>query len=158
MSEEVRGLKDGQAGYTLLELMIVLAVLSVMFLLLIPSINGLYQRFELDVASRVIVSDLRAAQVSAWAHQDVHELWLNKFDPPQYRLWEDGRATGQVRLLDRVRYRNGYLENGVSLLRFYPNGTTVGSGNIRLINRQKDQADLIVYPSTGHVVYDGVHR
>ncbi len=157
MSGGVQDRGVGQEGYTLLELLLVLTVLGTLFLLLVPNVNGLYQRYELDAASRLIASDLRAAQVASWAHQDLHELWFNKFEP-QYRLWEDGKSTGQVQLSSRVRYRNGYLENGVSLLRFYPNGMVAGSGNIRLTNRQKERADLVVYPSSGQVVYEGVKR
>lgn len=147
----------GQAGYTLVELLLVLAVIGVVFLLVLPGINGLYQRYELDVASRLIVSDLRGAQMSAWAHGDLHEIWFNKF-APTYRVWEDGKTTGQIRLPERVGYRNGYLENGVSLMRYYPNGMAAGSGSIRLTNRLKERADLIVYPSSGTVVYEGVRR
>lgn len=143
-----------QAGHTLLELLLVLSILGVMFSLLIPGVNRLYQRFELDAASRAVTADLRSAQVSAWVHGDEHEVKFNRFTP-RYTLWEKGVFQKQKQLPNRVSYRLGYIENTVATLGFSPTRTT-GSGSIRLVNATGQQADIKISPVSGHIVYDGV--
>jgi prepilin-type N-terminal cleavage/methylation domain-containing protein len=144
----------GQGGYTLLELLTVLLVMGMMFALTLPGVTRLFQREQLDMAARTITAEIRSGQVSAVAHQDVHEIWFNKFQP-SYTIWEGGQNGRQVRLPDGLRYRNGYLEQTVSQLRFDGAGVTSGSGSIRLVN-QTGEADVIVGVSTGNIIYEGV--
>ena len=144
----------GERGYTLLELLAVLLVIGMMFALTLPGITWLFQREQLDMAARTITADIRGAQVAAVAHQDVHEIWFQKFKPV-YTLWEDGRSRGLVRLPDGLRYRNGYLEQTVTQLRFDSTGNTSGSGSIRLVN-PSGESDVIVGVSTGNIIYEGV--
>jgi prepilin-type N-terminal cleavage/methylation domain-containing protein len=147
----------GQKGYTLVEVLMVLVILTGMIGMAGPSVLRVYQRQELDTAARELAVEVRSQQVSAWAHQDVHEMWLSRF-VPQYRLYEQGRFLGERRLPERVEYRNGYLEAGVSVLRFDQSGMKAGGGVIRLVNGQREGADVRVLVGSGHVVYDGVYR
>jgi prepilin-type N-terminal cleavage/methylation domain-containing protein len=146
--------RNGQAGYTLLELLLVLSILGVLAAALLPGVNKLYRRYELDAASREVVADIRQTQMSAWAHQDVHELKFARF-APRYTHWEAGLYRGQKRLPERIGYRHGYLDSSVSSLLFDPNHKAAG-GSIRLVSGSSGQAEIKLLPVSGHVVYEGV--
>ncbi|ASS74965.1 hypothetical protein CIG75_08180 [Tumebacillus algifaecis] len=150
----MKSLWSSQSGYTLLELLLVLSILGVMFSLLMPAVNKLYLRLELDVASRSLLADLRDSQRSAWVHGDEHEVRFTRFTP-RYTLWESGVFRGQKHLPERVNYRLGYIESSVSTLLFGPTRTG-GSGGIRLINGAGQQTEVKIYPITGHIVYEGI--
>ncbi|TCP59648.1 prepilin-type N-terminal cleavage/methylation domain-containing protein [Tumebacillus sp. BK434] len=146
--------RRSEAGHTLLELLLVLSIIGVLFTLLIPAVNRLYQRFELDTASHLVTTELRRAQVSARVHGDEHEVRFNRFTP-RYTLWEQGVFLQQQQLPSRVAYRLGYIENAVATLVFGPTRAT-GSGSIRLVNGVGQQADIKIYPVSGHIAHDGV--
>ena len=144
----------GEGGYTLPEMLIVLLIIGTMFALALPSMVRLHNRTELDSAARVLAADLRGAEMSAYAHQDVHEVWFSSLTP-QYSLLENGQFRSLYRFPNGVKYAGGYLEQSVSLLRFAP-GSASGSGTVRLTGLGRGQATVRVFPSTGHVVYEGI--
>lgn len=146
----------GEQGYTLLELLLALAVIGVIFTLVTPGLNRLYQRYELDIAARTLAVHIRSEQAAARAHQDTHLIWMNSFQP-RFSVWEGGNLVRQQGFPERVQYRNGYLEQTVTLLRFSTEATT-GSGRIRLVNKQGQQVEVIVQPVTGAVMYGGITR
>lgn len=157
MSGNARKLIHAQeAGFTLLEQLVVLSVASVMLAIVVPSMSRLYQHYELDTAANSTVLDLRQAQMSAWAHQDTQEVWFSRFKP-QYTLWQNGAEWGQVVMPQRISYLNGYLDQVVSDLRFDQTGGIAGNGTVRLINQVKEEADIMVYLGNGIVDYDGVY-
>lgn len=150
-------LLHSELGYTLLELLLALFILSMLFALTLPSLKRLFQHHELDVSARMIATEIRSDQMSAWSHGDVQEIWFNRFKP-QYQLWRNGQFTGQVKLPDTIQYLNGYLEPSSAVFRFDTTGVLTGGGQVRLLNKLREGADLNVYLITGTVVYEGVHR
>ncbi|PWK06285.1 prepilin-type N-terminal cleavage/methylation domain-containing protein [Tumebacillus permanentifrigoris] len=143
-------------GYTLLELLVTLFLLSSLFAMTFPSLKRLFQHYELDVSARQLATQMRNDQMSAWSRADVQEIWLNRFKP-QYQLWRNGQFTGQVKLPDTIQYLNGYLEPSAAVFRFDATGVLTGGGQVRLLNKLREAADLNVYLTTGTVVYEGVH-
>ncbi|MFD2168969.1 pilus assembly FimT family protein [Tumebacillus lipolyticus] len=144
----------GQRGHTLLELMIVISILSVMLAAVLPVLGRVYQHYELEGSSREIVSDIRSAQVSAWVEHGEQELRFNRFSP-RYSRWESGVFRWQKRMSERIAYRLGYIESTVETLR-YGRQRAVGSGNIRLINQLGQQAEVKIFPISGHAVFGGM--
>ncbi|MBL0387033.1 prepilin-type N-terminal cleavage/methylation domain-containing protein [Tumebacillus sp. ITR2] len=146
-----------QQGFTILELLTTLAILSIFFAMTLPSLKRLFQHHELDSSARQFVSEVRSNQMASWSHGDVQEIWLYRFKP-QYQLSINGQGAGIVKLPDNINYLNGYLEPSVSTLRFDPTGTlTGGGGQVRLVNKQREGADINVMLMSGTVVYEGVH-
>jgi Tfp pilus assembly protein FimT len=146
-----------EAGVTLVEQLIAVVIIAMMFAMLLPGMSHLYQHGELDMTARMIVSDIRSQQTSAWAHQDGHEVWFSKFRP-QDTLWENGVFLSQTTYPQRISYLNGYLDQTVSDLRFDLHGIATGYGNMHVINQNGEQSDIAVYLATGITVYDGVHK
>jgi prepilin-type N-terminal cleavage/methylation domain-containing protein len=146
----------GEGGYTLPEMLVVLLIIGTMFALALPSMVRLHNRTELDSAARGLAADLRGAEMSAYAHQDVHEVWFSSLTP-QYTLLENGQFRSLYRFPKGVKYSGGYLEQSVSLLRFAP-GSASGSGTVRLTGSGREQATVRVFVTTGHVIYEGIQR
>lgn len=153
----VQRLLYDEAGFSLLEMVLVIALLSILFLLIAPPISRLYQHAELDSAARGVEVEIRGQQMAAFSHQDAHELWFSKFTP-KYTIGEQGVYQQTVKLPARVAYKNGYLEPAVSDLRFDPTGSVLGSGSLHFVSTAKEAADVSVTVGTGFVQYDGVYR
>ncbi|HEU4963119.1 MAG TPA: prepilin-type N-terminal cleavage/methylation domain-containing protein [Bacilli bacterium] len=145
------GFQQGERGYTLLELLLTLAVIGVLFALITPPLANLYQRYELDIATHTLAAQIRSEQVAARAHHDTHEIWLNKFTP-SYSVWENRQLKSSVRMPIRIEYALGYLETTVGTLRMGPTGVTTGNGTIRLVNQVGQEVSILVYPVSGAVV------
>jgi len=144
-------------GYSLVELLTVLALLAISFTLAMPLYRQVVQHAELEVAARETTTQIRAAQTAAWSHGTTQELWFGRFNPSWSR-WEQGQLRGVKHLPTSVRYFNGYLEHAVSVLRFEPDGRSSGSGRLNLTNSRGERATVTVTVNTGHVQYEGVRR
>jgi type II secretory pathway pseudopilin PulG len=144
-----------EGGYTLLELLLALTLASFLLALVLPGLTRLYGRYELDVAARIIVADIRSDQTAAAARAQVREMVFDRFTPV-YIQRSDGAYRRRVVLSPSLSYRNGYLEQWVSRLRFDPSGMTTGTGSVRLVNRARESADVIVQVTYGNVLYEGV--
>jgi prepilin-type N-terminal cleavage/methylation domain-containing protein len=155
LTKRTRRLRS-ETGYTLLELLITLSLLSLLFTLTLPSLKRLFQHHELDASARQLAAELRSDQMSAWSQGTVQEVWLYRFKP-QYQVWKQGQFAGQVKLPESLQYQNGYLEPSAAVFRYDQTGTLTGGGQVRLVNKLREGADLQVYLTTGTVVYEGVH-
>ncbi|MCX7571428.1 hypothetical protein OS242_15870 [Tumebacillus sp. DT12] len=148
-------MRGQEGGYTLLELLLVLMLLGFLFALLLPGVTRLYGHYEIDAAARRVAADIRSEQTAAVSRQQVREIVFDRFTPGYMRK-QGGVNRQRVMLSPTLQYRNGYLEQTASRLRFDPNGVTTGGGGVRLTNRAKEAADVMVQVTYGNVVYEGV--
>nr|WP_161780727.1 hypothetical protein [Tumebacillus flagellatus] len=139
-----------------MELLTTLVLLSLFFAMTVPSLKRLFQHHELDASARQFVSAVRGSQMAAWSHGEVQELWLYRFKP-QYQRLINGQNAGVVKMPDSLQYQSGFLEAGSSVFRFDQNGTPTGSGQVRLVNRLREGADINILMFSGTVTYEGVH-
>jgi general secretion pathway protein H len=146
--QSARPIQDQEAGYTLLELMVVLAIFSLAAALVLPRIGAGGERVALKSAALQLAAGLRATRTEAMSASKETSLIL---DVKQRRYWADGA----------VKLRA--LPNGISILtgskpgepiattraavRFQPDGSASG-GWIGL--RSKTQAaDITIDWLTG---------
>jgi len=148
-------MRGREGGYTLLELLLVLMLLGFLFALLLPGVTRLYGHYEIDAVARLVVADIRSEQTAAVSRQQVREIVFDRFTPGYVRK-QGGVNRQRVVLSSTLQYRNGYLEQSASRLRFDPNGLTIGGGGVRQTNRAKEAADITVQVNFGNVVYEGV--
>jgi general secretion pathway protein H len=73
--------RASEAGYTLIELMVVLAILSLAALIILPSAAQLFERPRSDEAVRQAVGVLREAKASA----------ITAFRPVRVSAWNEGK-------------------------------------------------------------------
>lgn len=150
-------------GFTLIELIVVMVVLSIVMALSLPNFRGMTQKSELKTASREIVSTVRLARSLAVFTGKLVVLKID-VDGRKYRLVvekdekekEDDRVNTyeRVRELPRdVKFSNieadeGDLENNIVYVFFYQDGSA-SQTLITLENKKGRQADIEIYRNTG---------
>lgn len=132
-------------GFTLLELLVVLAIAALLVALVPPVVSTVLPGTRLKVAARELATDLRDARHQAIARNAVVGVTF-RFDPPTYHV--DG--ANQRRAPNGVRYMvvgDGSIrparatasghdpERDAYTLRFFPDGSSTGV-KIRVVGEQ----------------------
>lgn len=138
-------------GFTLLEMVIVLAIISVLAVITYPDMRRMYERYELKTEAREMVSNLRSLRQTAIAEEHETSFQLdNTQRPARYFLYFDSGTTAkQVMFGPGISMERGNF--GGSRVRFYPNGTSSISGTITLRNGA-EQVQIIIYFPTGNII------
>jgi len=132
-------------GFSLVELLLVVAVLAGMAALALPSLRGTMTAYRLRTSADIIAGELDAARVMAISRGAVYQV---KFTEDAVFV-EDPQDTENPprlpkRLEDGVKVKTGW-----PTIEFKPRGTCSG-GNIQLTNDHKDTA-LIDVTGTGKI-------
>ena len=164
-------------GITLMELIIVMAIIALGAVLMVPNIAGWIPHYRLRSATRDVVSALRVAQMKAVARNIDHRVTFDPADP----CWEQGvagpcyfimrRTTAGVDDWARITVSdevvaadsddakqflpsgvqfNGSIFSGNNFAEFNPNSTASG-GNVVLKNSRGTLKTIIVAPTTGRI-------
>ena len=76
------------AGFTLVEVLMVTGVAGIMAAVAIPSIDGAMRRYRMTTATRAIITEIRAARLTAVATNRPMRVRFNCPGPGQYRVIE----------------------------------------------------------------------
>lgn len=133
------------SGFTIIELLIVIAVIGVAAAVSMPSIVGWRSRQQLYSATRDLQDAIRFAQVGAIRNSTNAFLTGNENKAQYYTVSLDTNRSGAADSGDRV-LRTGLLPAGVSLydagddsvLTFTPRGVTTGNRAFSLKNENSD--------------------
>ena len=155
-------------GITLMELIIVMAIIALGAVLMVPNIAGWIPNYRLRSATRDVVSTLRVAQMKAVARNMDHRV---TFDPGEGSYFIMRRTTAgmnnwvKITVSDEVAAgaddAKQFLPTGVQFdsvnfptavnnPEFYPNSTASG-GNVVLKNSKGTLKTIIVAPTTGRI-------
>ena len=142
-------IKRGEGGVTLIELVVVMAIIAIMGVSLAPAIGEWLDNFRIRQAARDIASHLQLAKIRAISR---HLEYRVNFDVAnnQYRLWvNDGGwipdPEGVVLSTPRgVDITSAGFSGGVSRAEFNPNGTA-SSGHITLNNEKGKEYKVFVH-------------
>ena len=121
-------------GFTLLELMVVLVIITLMIALVPPLISGLGGFTELKGASRRLAAGLRSARNQAVLKQ--HEAVLSlDLEQRHFNVTGNTREFSLPRDVDIKLYtaRSELLDESRGSIRFFPDGSSTG-GHITLSN------------------------
>jgi general secretion pathway protein H len=115
------------AGFTLLELLIVLGILGLTVALAVPVFSRAMPGIELRTSARAVAAELRASRS--------HALTIN--DEVAVAVDVEGRTVGRLALdpdigVGLFTAAEEVTERGVGRIRFYPDGSSTG-GRIRLV-------------------------
>lgn len=139
-----------QAGFTLLELMAVLALMTLLMGLVLPSLVRSWEREKNRATLRELTATLRAARSEAITRGYKVRLFLN-LKSGRYRLEgsaQEGTLTG-VRLTDaRLVWQNPEKSQGY--IAFFGDGSSSG-GKLMLVEPAGRRYLLEVQPITGKV-------
>jgi general secretion pathway protein H len=123
----------GQAGFTLLELIVVLAIASVVLLVGAFAASAAYDSARYRSFVRMVLQDLRATRIEAMSTGQPRAYLV---DRSQAVLGQGGRERKPPPgvTLDAVIARSELAGEGVGAIRFFPDGASTG-GSI-LIQRE----------------------
>jgi len=147
-------IKRGEGGITLIELVVVMAIVAIMGVCLAPAIGEWLDNFRISQAARDIASNLQFAKMRAISRRLEYRV---NFDVAnnQYRLWvNDGGwvpdPEGVVLCTPRgVDITSAGFSGGVSRAEFNPDGTA-SNGTITIDNQQGKTYKVVVY-RTGRI-------
>lgn len=127
--------RGGQAGFSLMEAMVVAVIVAIMAVLAVPSLSGMVQRQRVKNAADAVLSDLRWARSEAIKSGKHTTLTVTSdANSWQYAVYEDGNpeAIKNVSANDfpGVVLNKKDSNQGSWSVKFEPvRGTTVGDGN-----------------------------
>jgi len=155
------------AGFTLVELMIAIAVIAIIAAVGIFTVNQQLPTYRLRSDARTIASTLMMARMKATSSGLQHAIEFDLDSSPQmYRLQHGNANTGSTIWTDETYYRR--LSTGVNIasvkddiathtsgtarIIYNPNGSS-GTGDIRLVlgTITTDGYQILLTPTTGRI-------
>jgi len=134
-------------GYTLIELMVVVAIISLLLGLGINGIDYLIQWNKLNVTAGLLGSELKNTQSRAFYEGVYYKL---QFWPSldRYRVYKQTELIDDIILKDIDLFNTNFTDNN---LYFYPNGVPSMGGTVTLKNKRGKVLYVIMTPVTARV-------
>ncbi len=134
-------------GYTLIELMVVVVIISILFGLGINGIDSLIQWNKLNTAANMLSSELKIAQSRAFYEGVYYKL---QFWPTLdiYKIYKRTELYKDTQLEDIDLFNTNFTNNN---LYFYPNGVPGQGGTVTLKNKKGKVLYVIMTPVTARV-------
>ncbi|HHV56658.1 MAG TPA: prepilin-type N-terminal cleavage/methylation domain-containing protein [Firmicutes bacterium] len=145
--------RRGNAGFTLVELLFVLALIGVLSLAAVPQGSRLLTFFSLQRAARELAGTLRELQNRAVVEERAYYIqFIYSLDHGRdgYTAGPFGEKGVFHRLPEGISIANNYLQPKTPLL-FYPSGSPNTGASIPLQNKQGDLLTVKVMVATGRV-------
>lgn len=154
-----------QSGFTLIELVLTIALLGIVTITAIPKVNTAEQALSLDGAARSMESDLKYAQNLASVTGQTHGLQINP-DNESYTVYskdDNGVETPVLSPHDHNPMQIAITDNyqGVSVvpqaqpidIEFGPNGLPIQgqSSQFDLVNLKSDTKSITISGTTGRI-------
>jgi prepilin-type N-terminal cleavage/methylation domain-containing protein len=139
-------------GYTLIELMAVVTIISLLLGLGINGISSLIQWNKLNTAAAILSSELKSAQSRAFYEGVYYKIeFYATFDCPtlnKYRIYKQTELYEEIRLEGVELFKTNFTDNNVY---FYPNGVPGQGGTVTLKNKKGKVLYVIMTPVTARV-------
>jgi len=134
-------------GYTLIELMVVVVIISLLLGLGINGLDHLIQWNKLNVTAGLLSSELKNTQSRAFYEGVYYKL---QFWPTldRYRIYKQTELIDDIILKDIDLFNTNFTDNN---LYFYPNGVPSMGGTVTLKNRRRKVLYVIMTPVTARV-------
>jgi len=134
-------------GYTLIELMVVIGIISLLLGLGINGLDYLIQWNKLNTAAAMLSSELKNTHSMAFYEGVYYKL---QFWPSldRYRVYKQTELIDDVTLKGIDLFNTNFTDNN---LYFYPNGALGQGGTVTLKNRRGKILYVIMTPVTARV-------
>lgn len=156
-------LRKKQSGFTLIEMMVVLAIFAIVAAIAIPNFMSLLPGMRLNGAARQVMGDLMAARMKAVKLNKKTKVFFNG-NGYEYEIWDDADNSGTVadnegddkeRTLQTNYHDVTFSSTGNPI--FSPRGTSNAGGTITLTNSTNGkQKKVTVHAFTGRVKIEDV--
>ena len=139
-------------GYTLIELMVVVVIISLLLGLGINGLDYLIQWNKLSTAAAILSSELKNTQSRAFYEGVYYEIeFYATFDCPtlnKYRIYKQTELCKEIKLEGVELFKTNFTGNN---LYFYPSGVPGQGGTVTLKNRRGKILYVIMTPVTARV-------
>ncbi len=139
-------------GVTLVELVVVLAIIAIAAVLTIPNIGAWIPKYRLSSATRDIVSAMRSAQMKAVSTNTPYRVTFD--DADQSYIIERNTAGLWVPEGELQRLPSGIEFKAITLpgkhAEFNPN-STASSGSVTLKNPKNAEKRIVLFSATGRI-------
>ena len=134
-------------GYTLIELMVVVVIISLLLGLGVNGLDHLIQWNKLTVTAGLLSSELKNTQSRAFYEGVYYKL---QFWPSleRYRIYKQTELINDIILKDIDLFNTNFTDNN---LYFYPNGVPSMGGTVTLKNKRGKVLYVIMTPVTARV-------
>ena len=134
-------------GYTLIELMVVVGIISLLLVLSINAISSLIQWSKLNRAAALLSSELKNTQSRAFYEGVYYKI---DFWAPldRYRIYKQTEVYKDIQLEDIDLFNTNFTNSKVY---FYPNGVPSMGGTVTLKNKKGKILYVIMTPVTARV-------
>lgn len=134
-------------GYTLIELMVIVVIISLLLGLGVNGLDHLIQWNKLTVTAGLLSSELKNTQSRAFYEGVYYKL---QFWPSleRYRVYKQTELIDDIILKDIDLFNTNFTDNN---LYFYPNGVPGMGGTITLKNKRGKILYVIMTPVTARV-------
>jgi prepilin-type N-terminal cleavage/methylation domain-containing protein len=138
-------------GYTLIELMAVLVVLSIILLLSVPKFTSLQDKYVFDVVVNEFLNDLRTAQMMAIKEGRHYRAEFT--DNQRYAIKSEDRVVFQTEKVVIMPKGITYTDTfKLSKYSFSLNGMEINNGGTITIKNSKGRsAEITITPITGRI-------
>ena len=142
-------------GYTLIELMVVVGIISLLLGLSLNGLNNLIQRSKLNRAAALLSSELKDTQSRAFYEGVYYKIeFYTTFNWPtssnKYKILKgsESELCKEIKLEGVELYKTNFTKNKVS---FYPSGIPSMGGTVTLKNKRGKILYIIMTPVTARV-------
>ena len=134
-------------GFTLIELMVVVGIISLLLGLGINGLDYLIQWNKLNIAAAILSSELKNTQSRAFYEGVWYKIdFWESLD--RYRIYKQTELVEDIILKDIDLFNSNFTEDKVY---FYPNGVPNMGGTVTLKNRRGKVLYVIMTPVTARV-------
>ncbi|PSJ39298.1 type IV pilin [Zobellella taiwanensis] len=142
-----------QAGLTLVELLVGIAVMAVLLTLAVPSFQSLRQQYQVRSAGMAVYADLQLARSEAIKRNRAVSLCFTNSDSVDwlYRLYDSDECSGtEIESTDSRNYPSIHLKSNIGTkITFRPRRNTFFAGNITVKNGSYEMK--VVVSSSGRI-------
>ncbi len=139
-------MKIKKSGYTLIELIIVMALIGLILSVSIPSISLIFNNKE-KLELMEFIKDINYARSKAVMENDLYTLILYT-EENKYIIFNKKMIVKEKFFTQGISIKSENLNSSIT---FYPTGTPNKAGKINLTNKKDKTITITITPATGKI-------
>jgi prepilin-type N-terminal cleavage/methylation domain-containing protein len=138
-----------EKGFTLIELVVGVAILSILAVLTVPRLNAVLDNMSLEADARELAQVLRDARMEAICSGEVKNIYFYTSANQYKTVMTFGEKFYKLR--EGVSYRDDTTTFTADRCSFHPSGAASPAGTVTLQNEHDKKVSVIVSPVAGRI-------